>query len=101
MKKIEIHSLFGQVWEIPTFSFMRGRYIAIAMSAFISTSSIILFFTPGLNYGIDFVGGIQVEATSKTPINLAPLREKMDSAGVRAPTPCSPASEPCWKTTPN
>src|SRR5690606_35087758 len=78
MKKIDIHSIFGQVWSIPTFSFMRGRYIAIAMSAFISTSSVILFFTPGLNYGIDFVGGIQVEAASKTAINLVPLREKLE-----------------------
>ncbi len=78
MKKIEIHSIFGKTWSMPTFSFMRGRYIAIAMSAFISTSSIVLFFTPGLNYGIDFVGGIQVEATSKTPIDLGPLRSKME-----------------------
>jgi SecD/SecF fusion protein len=78
MKKINIHSIFGQVWNIPNFSFMRGRYIAIATSAIISTSSIVLFFTPGLNYGIDFVGGIQVEATSKAPIDLAVLRKKME-----------------------
>jgi SecD/SecF fusion protein len=78
MKKINIHSIFGQVWSIPSFSFMRGRYIAIATSAIISTSSIVLFFTPGLNYGIDFVGGIQVEATSKAPIDLAVLRKKME-----------------------
>ncbi len=75
MKKIEIHSLFGKVPQLPQFSFMRGRFIAIGMSAFLSISSVILFFTPGLNYGIDFVGGIQVEATSKQPIDLAPLRK--------------------------
>jgi SecD/SecF fusion protein len=79
MKTINIHSLFGPVPSIPTFSFMRGRFIAIGMSAFLSVSSVVLFFTPGLNYGIDFIGGIQVEATSKTPIQLAPLREKMES----------------------
>ena len=79
MKKINIHSMFGAVPSIPTFSFMRGRYIAIGMSAFISISSVVLFLTPGLNYGIDFVGGIQVEATSKTPVDLAPLRTKMES----------------------
>lgn len=78
MKKIEIHSIFGAVWGIPNFSYMRRRYIAIAVSAFLSISSIILFLKPGLNYGIDFIGGIQVEATSKTPIELAPLREKME-----------------------
>ncbi len=78
MKKIEIHSIFGAVWGIPNFSYMRRRYIAIAISAFLSISSVILFLKPGLNYGIDFIGGIQVEATSKTPIELAPLREKME-----------------------
>ncbi len=78
MKKIEIHSLFGKVPQLPQFSFMRGRFIAIGMSAFLSISSIILFFTPGLNYGIDFVGGIQVEATSKQTIDLAPLRKGLE-----------------------
>ncbi|MFC3071869.1 protein translocase subunit SecD [Shinella pollutisoli] len=78
MKKIEIHSIFGRVWSLPSFSFMRGRFIAIGTSAVISTASIILFFTPGLNYGIDFVGGIQVEATSQTPIDLATVRKKME-----------------------
>ncbi|MCP8895600.1 protein translocase subunit SecD [Shinella daejeonensis] len=78
MKKIEIHSIFGKVWSLPSFSFMRGRYIAIGTSAVISTASIILFFTPGLNYGIDFVGGIQVEATSKDPIDLSTLRARME-----------------------
>lgn len=78
MKKIEIHSIFGAVRGTLNFSYMRGRYVAIAVSAFLSISSIILFLKPGLNYGIDFIGGIQVEATSKTPIELAPLREKME-----------------------
>ncbi|HUH48348.1 MAG TPA: protein translocase subunit SecF, partial [Mycoplana sp.] len=79
MKTIQIHSIIGAVRSIPSFSFMRGRFVAIGVSAVLSISSIILFFTPGLNYGIDFVGGIQVEATSKTPIDLATVREKMDS----------------------
>lgn len=78
LKKIEIHSIFGAVPSIPTFSFMKGRFLAIGMSAFLSISSVILFFTPGLNYGIDFVGGIQVEATSQSPVDLAALRPKLE-----------------------
>lgn len=78
MKKLDIPSLFGKVRHLPSFSFMRGRYIAIATSAFLSISSIILFFTPGLNYGIDFVGGIQVETTSKTKLDLPKLRENLE-----------------------
>ncbi|MDQ0318916.1 SecD/SecF fusion protein [Pararhizobium capsulatum DSM 1112] len=78
LKKIEIHSIIGKVPSIPTFSFMRGRFVAIGMSAFLSISSVILFFHPGLNYGIDFVGGIQVEATSKQPLQLASIRSKLE-----------------------
>ncbi|MDX3928647.1 MAG: protein translocase subunit SecD [Shinella sp.] len=78
MKTINIHSIFGAVPSIPKFSFMKGRFIAIGMSAFLSISSVVLFFTPGLNYGIDFVGGIQVETTSKTPIDLANLRQHLE-----------------------
>ena len=78
LKKIEIHSIFGAVPSIPTFSFMKGRFVAIGMSAFLSVSSVVLFFTPGLNYGIDFVGGIQVEATSQQQIDLAALRPQLE-----------------------
>ncbi len=78
MKKLDIPWLFGQVRHLPSFSFMRGRFVAIGMSAFLSISSIILFFTPGLNYGIDFVGGIQVEATSKVELDLSKLRGELE-----------------------
>ncbi|MHC2490521.1 SecD/SecF fusion protein [Sinorhizobium meliloti] len=78
MKKLEIPSLFGKVPQLPTFSFMKGRFLAIGFSAFLSISSVILFFTPGLNYGIDFIGGIQVEAVSKEKINLPTLRQSLE-----------------------
>ena len=82
LKKIEIHSIFGKVPAIPAFSFMRGRFVAIGMSAFLSISSVVLFFTPGLNYGIDFVGGIQVEATSETQLDLSALRPKLEDLNI-------------------
>ncbi|APG89890.1 protein translocase subunit SecD [Sinorhizobium americanum] len=78
MKKLEIPSLFGRVPHLPTFSFMKRRYQAIGFSAFLSISSVILFFTPGLNYGIDFIGGIQVEAVSKDKIDLPTLRHGLE-----------------------
>ncbi len=78
MKKLEIPSLFGRVPKLPTISFMRRRYQAIGFSAFLSISSVILFFTPGLNYGIDFIGGIQVEAVSKDKIDLPTLRHSLE-----------------------
>ncbi len=41
--------------------FMRGRYAGLIVSAVLSIASVILFFQPGLNYGIDFLGGVVVE----------------------------------------
>ncbi|MCA1491190.1 protein translocase subunit SecD [Sinorhizobium alkalisoli] len=79
MKKLEIPSLFGRVPKLPTISFMKRRFQAIGLSAFLSISSVILFFTPGLNYGIDFIGGIQVEAVSKEKVDLSRLRSSLSS----------------------
>ena len=37
--------------------FMRGRVMGLVVSALLSTASVVLFFYPGLNLGIDFSGG--------------------------------------------
>lgn len=42
-------------------NFMRGRFIGLAASALLSFASVLLFFQPGLIYGIDFSGGTVVE----------------------------------------
>lgn len=44
-----------------TIDFMRGRFVGLIASAVLSLGSLILFFNPGLNYGIDFSGGSVVE----------------------------------------
>lgn len=42
--------------------FMRGRFLGVATSAILSLISVVLYFHPGLNYGVDFRGGIVIEA---------------------------------------
>jgi len=42
--------------------FMKGRFAGLALSAILSLISVILYFHPGMNYGIDFKGGIVIEA---------------------------------------
>ena len=56
---------------------MKARYLGIGMSIFLSLASIGLFFKPGLNYGIDFKGGIQVEIATSTPADLSHLRSTL------------------------
>jgi SecD/SecF fusion protein len=45
----------------------------------LSLASIGLFIHPGLNYGVDFKGGIQMEVATQGPADLAKLRSGLDS----------------------
>jgi preprotein translocase subunit SecF len=57
------------------FDFMRFRRISFPMSALLSIFAIHLYFSPGLNLGIDFRGGTLMEVQSKTgPADLAKMR---------------------------
>ncbi len=48
--------------------------------ALLTLSSIVLFLTVGLNYGIDFVGGTQMQVrVTPGPANLAEMRQKLDA----------------------
>src|SRR5882672_10711303 len=48
------------------FDFMRFRRISFPVSAILSILAIVLFFHPGLNLGIDFVGGTLLEVQDKS-----------------------------------
>lgn len=64
--------LIPQGTRIP---FMRGRIAGLATSAVLSIASAILFFHPGLHYGIDFAGGILMEVRTPEPADFPLLRQ--------------------------
>ena len=76
-KQLKI-SLIRFVPDKTTIRFMKGRFFGIGLSVVLSTASIILFFAPGLNYGIDFVGGIQMEVQTDGPADFGKLRGDAD-----------------------
>ncbi|MEN3384403.1 MAG: preprotein translocase subunit SecF [Hyphomicrobiales bacterium] len=57
-----------------TFHFMRFRRISFPISALLSIIAIVLFFHPGLNLGIDFIGGTLLEIQTKGPADIAKMR---------------------------
>lgn len=74
-----IEPLFGfkLVPEGTSIRFMDARYAGIAFSIFLSLASVALLVKPGLNYGVDFKGGLQMEVVTSTP--LATLRSNLDA----------------------
>ncbi len=60
------------------FDFTRFRRISFPISALLSIVAITLFFTHGLNFGIDFRGGTLLEVQTKSgPADLAAMRSTL------------------------
>ncbi|MBI3515167.1 MAG: protein translocase subunit SecF [Proteobacteria bacterium] len=58
--------------------FMKGRIAGLVVSAVLSTLSIVLFLYPGLNYGIDFKGGIVMEVRTPSAADLGKMRSTLE-----------------------
>jgi preprotein translocase SecF subunit len=65
--------------------FMRGRYAGLIVSAILSTASVIGFFYPGLQLGIDFSGGIIMEIRTPGPADFNAIRSALSAEGIREP----------------
>jgi len=64
----------------PTIDFMRLHVIGMVASVLLGALSIGTFLTIGLNYGIDFKGGMLIEArVTPGPADLAAMRAKLDA----------------------
>ena len=61
--------------------FMRGRFAGVITSAVLSVMSAVLFFYPGLNFGVDFRGGVVVELRGLQALPAATIREAFAPLG--------------------
>jgi preprotein translocase subunit SecF len=65
----------------PNFNFVKWRFVAMWTSGTLSLLAILSVFYPGLNYGLDFTGGILVEARYSTVPPLDTIRSELSGAG--------------------
>jgi preprotein translocase subunit SecF len=61
--------------------FMRGRFAGVITSAVLSIMSVVLFFYPGLNLGVDFRGGVVVELRGPQALSADTIREAFAPLG--------------------
>lgn len=60
--------------DTPSFNFMDKRWFGFVLSALIVSLSIFLLVTRGLNWGIDFTGGVLMEIRTDKPAVLSDFR---------------------------
>jgi preprotein translocase SecF subunit len=61
--------------------FVGRRLVAFAVDGLLVVATIVSLYVQGLNLGIDFTGGVVIEASSEKTIDLGALREKLGTLG--------------------
>lgn len=67
------------------FDFVGKRHIWLGLSALAMVGTIFLFFTKGLNYGIDFTGGAEVQVHVPAGWDIGKLRSELEAGGIKSP----------------
>jgi preprotein translocase subunit SecF len=65
----------------PNFNFVKYRRVAMVTSSLLSLLAFVVVIYPGLNYGLEFTGGIIVEAVYTRPADLDDIRTDLTAAG--------------------
>jgi len=82
LKTLNIEPPVRFLRETTRISFMKARFFGIGVSALLSIASVVLFVYPGLSYGVDFKGGIQMEVRTSQPADLGALRSTLGGLGL-------------------
>jgi preprotein translocase subunit SecF len=70
-------------WRTPNFNFVKWRRVAMIGSSLANLIAIGAIIH-GLNFGVDFTGGVVVEATFSAPPNLEAIRTGLERAGFQS-----------------
>lgn len=64
-----------------TINFMGARNVAFAFTLFLTLLALGSWFFKGLNYGLDFTGGTQIELGYEQPADLGKIRQQLADGG--------------------
>ena len=67
--------------RVPSIDFMAQRKRALILSAVLTVAALTCLFTRGLNFGIDFKGGVLVEVVYPQPVELDKVRASLGAGG--------------------
>ncbi len=63
--------------------FVGKRNVWLGVSILCIVATIVLFFTKGLNYGIDFTGGAEVQVKIPNTWDIGKVRNEMETGGLK------------------
>jgi preprotein translocase SecF subunit len=78
MKLIPLHIFSNKT----RFDFIGTRWFGFGMSIAFSLVSFFVLFTHGLNWGIDFTGGVKMELKTEAPADLSKMRAALEGQGL-------------------
>jgi len=63
-------------------NFLGMRRLSVGIAVLLMLASLALIFTRGLNYGLDFTGGVSVEAAFQQPVDIGQVRQALAEHGM-------------------
>lgn len=69
--------------KVTHINFMGIRRYTVFLLTFLSLASLIILFSKGLNLGLDFTGGTQIDARFEKPVDSSFIRSQLEHAGLK------------------